>query len=123
MEIITRPLLAVIREVSCVEAELCTIIRNKDKQIADYKTSGAAVSRREYLLQFLLFYVLQIISLIKFLGNLETADFDQEKFLTERRLKTVDSSLKEDVVTMLCQTSTSNCVYSNVAERMKHKPK
>ena len=112
-----------IREVSCVEAELCTIIRNKDKQIADYKTSGAAVSRREYLLQFLLFYVLQIISLIKFLGNLETADFDQEKFLTERRLKTVDSSLKEDVVTMFCQTSTSNCVYSNVAERMKHKPK
>ena len=35
---------------SSLEADLCSIIRTKDKQIADYKSSGAAVSRREYQL-------------------------------------------------------------------------
>jgi hypothetical protein len=36
-----------LKEAACVEEELCNIIRSKDKQIDDYKASGATVSRRE----------------------------------------------------------------------------
>jgi hypothetical protein len=36
-----------LREAVCIEEELCTIIRSKDKQIDDYKASGATVSRRK----------------------------------------------------------------------------
>ena len=36
-----------LREAACIEEELCNIIRSKDKQIDDYKASGATVSRRK----------------------------------------------------------------------------
>lgn len=101
LEIITRPLLAVVREASSLEADFCSMLRNKDKQIADYKASGAALSRR----------------------NLETPDFNKDKFFAERRLKTIDESVKGDVVNLFCETSTSNSLYSSVAQKLMPKPK
>lgn len=43
LQYVVRPLLAMLREDFNIQEELCTIIRNKDKEIDDYKASGAAI--------------------------------------------------------------------------------
>ena len=56
---VSLPLLAMLKEASSIEKELCCIIRNKDKQIDDYKASGAAVSRRKFQLFYCLDQLLE----------------------------------------------------------------
>lgn len=40
-------MLFMILEANTIEEELCTLIRNKDQQIEDYKSSSAQLTRRK----------------------------------------------------------------------------
>ena len=42
------PLLAALKELGRQKKELVSIIKRKDREIEDYRESGASVSRREY---------------------------------------------------------------------------
>lgn len=78
---VIRPLLAMLSEAASIEDELCNIIRSKDKQIDDYKASGASVSRR----------------------HLETKEFNAEAFFAARPSRTIDESVKEDMTALFCR--------------------
>ncbi|XP_046449785.1 non-homologous end-joining factor 1-like isoform X2 [Daphnia pulex] len=94
---IIRPLLAMLREAACVEEELCNIIRSKDKQIDDYKASGATVSRR----------------------HLETKEFNAETFFASRITRTIEESAKEKITSLFCRVvDRLKQLYSVAVERI-----
>ncbi|XP_057367640.1 non-homologous end-joining factor 1-like [Daphnia carinata] len=94
---VIRPLLAMLSEAVSIEDELCTIIRSKDKQIDDYKASGASVSRR----------------------NLETKEFNAEAFFASRPWRTIDESVKEDITALFCRVVVRlKQLYSTIAKRI-----
>lgn len=99
-------MLAVIQEASAVEEELCTIIRNKDKEIDEYKASGAIVSRRKGRLLNNTASPLTVSN--RLTGHLETDEFNKERYFSDRRMRKVDEVVKADPVITFCQVSSES---------------
>jgi hypothetical protein len=105
-----------LREAACVEDELCSIIRSKDKQIDDYKASGATVSRRK---NNLICHYRRAPNISLLLGHLETKEFNPETFVASRISRTIDESAREDITSLFCRVVVRlKRMYSVIVERI-----
>ena len=65
---VTLPMLFMILESKSIEEELCNIIRDKDREIEDYKSSSAQLTRRT-VLKLLYSISSELLPLIRLLGD------------------------------------------------------
>jgi len=91
---VTLPMLFMILESKSIEEELCNIIRDKDREIEDYKSSSAQLTRR----------------------YLETRTFNKEDFFAKRNVRSVDSSNGSDFFGTFCQAT--NHSYSAISHKI-----
>jgi len=89
------PMLFMMMESITIQEELCSIIRNKDKEIQDYQSASAQLTRR----------------------HLETRPFIKEDFLARRHIgRSVDKNSVDDIFEHFCQATHQS--YSHILDKV-----
>ena len=95
-----------ISESNTIEKELCTIIRKKDAEIEDYKSSSAQLTRRTPL-NLVHFYTWEM-NYCYILEHLETRTFNREDFFAQRQVRSIDSNNDNDFFQTFCQATANS---------------